>query len=392
MRKRRERTAVISVAALLLIAVFAVALTGALMSIGINDGELYVSNRLPEGLVSAGAPRSQLALKQMFDSMSAVHTNGNRVIYEPITEEYLSSVRERIAKGESPVLSVEEVLYIISDTVSMADKYDGVKLHGIGTVTLRKNEETRPVHISALEQSSALLGIIAYRIKSLCAPEAYEADGDTFRYYPDLPRKKTDERVFILTNVSDDTNNSNIVFKPGDGQSISLYPSSELASLCNTKYMSLSNKDLSENEREILRASGYDSEHCRNITPDYWYGTTDCRIAVIGGRVLVIDPLSGSVSDSAPVGMRTVSHALCDTDGDGVRELYFTCYADGRSAATAYVPCESGTAVLFETDSRIGAFEAFEDEKVLFYHVEQSESGTYLNLLHRVGSAIEAYN
>ena len=392
MKKIAERTSVISVAALLLIAVFAVTLTGALTFIGINDGEVYVSNRLPEGLVSAGAPRSQLALKQMFDSMSAVHTNGNRVIYEPITEEYLESVRERIAKGEIPALSVEEVLYIISDTASMPEKYDGVKLHGIGTVTLRKNEETRPTHISALEQSSALLSIIVYRIKSLCAPEAYEADGDTFRYYPDLPRKKTDERAFIFTNVSDDTNISNIVFNPGDGQSISLYPSNELADLCNTKYMSLSNKELSEDERRILRSSGYDPDHCRNITPDYWYGATDCRIAVIGGRVLVIDPLSGSVSDSAPVGMRTVSHALCDADGDGVRELYFTCYADGRAAATAYAPGESDTAVMFETDRRIGAFEAFAGEGVLFYYVEQSESGTYLNLLHRVGSAIEAYN
>ena len=103
--KRRSGLKMI-LATVLLIAIFASALICSLASIGVEGGEVKISGSSPEGLVSAGAPRSQIALKQMFDSMGAVRTNGNRVVYEPITEEYRSAVSERIKKGEKPVLSV----------------------------------------------------------------------------------------------------------------------------------------------------------------------------------------------------------------------------------------------------------------------------------------------
>jgi len=389
MKKRYGRNTVTVTVALLLIGLFAFGLAGSLMAVGTRDGEINAFGNDPTGgFVSVGAPRSQLALKQMFDSMGAVRTNGNRTVYEPITEEYLASVKSRIENGESPMLSVEEVLYIISDTVALADKYDGVKLHGVGTVMLRRNESLRPTHLTALMESGDLLDIIIYRVTSLCAPDSIEYRDNEIRYYPDLP-KKSGGRVFVFTSVSDGTSSDNITFLPGNGQSVSLYPEENVSKSCNVKYMSLNDTPFTQNESSLLAASGYDLAYCRNITPEYWYGYTECRLAVSGGRVIIIDPVSGRTSVSAPEGMRTVSHALADSDGDGVCELYFTAYSEGKGAAIRYTSDADGIEILFYGASLMGAYESLDGDGVDFYSTEPAESSKYLNLMYRIGSSIE---
>ena len=387
--KNRNSGILMMVLSALMVLVFASALFGSLMLIGAESGEVKTVRNSPSGLVSAGAPRSQLALKQMFDSMSKVRTNGNRVIYEPITEEYLSAVAERIEKGEKPLLSVEEILYIISDSVACSEKYDGVKLHGVGTVSFKKDYESRPEHISALEKRAAVYSIILYRIKNLCHDGAFETDGNTTVYYPDITRNR--EKKFIFSEISDETRSDNIVFYPGDGQRITLYPSTDAES-ADLKYMLQNGEPLSEAELNILKSSGYDADRCRNITPSYWKGNTDCKAVIIGGRIIIVDPTSGKATDSAPTGTRTVSIAAGDNDGDGKCELYFTAYSENKSVAVRYVPGENGINVLLETEFCIGAYEAFAGKEVYFYHTEQVESGNRLNLLRRIGSAIEVQN
>ena len=388
MRKKAEKSGVIIiVATLLLIAIFATAMIGSLLSIGADNGEIKTSRNLNGGLASAGAPRSQLALKQMFDSMGVVRTNGNRVIYEPITEEYLAAVLGKIENGEKPRLSVEEILYIISDSVSFIEKYDGVKLHGEGTVILKKGVGDKPAHISALEQSSAIYQIILYRIKSLCHESAFEYDGDTLVYYPDAVGERNRARRFEFSEFADDKRADNIVYCPGDGQRISLFPSADYKEN-DLKYMLLTDDPLSTYEREILETSGYDADRCRNITPSYWKGHTDCKAVIIGGRIIIVDSVSGKVTDSAPKGTRTLSIAAGDNDGDGRYELYFTAYSENKSVAVRYVPGSNVIDVLFETEFCIGAYEAFDSEEVNFYRTEQVESGSRLNLLRRIGNEI----
>lgn len=387
-REKREYNAAVVTVAFLLIAVFAASLFCALTMIGADGGGIKTAQSLPVGLVSAGAPRSQLALKQMFDSMSAVRSNGNKTIYEPITEEYLCAVEERIKSGESPMLSVEEVLYIISDTVGLVEKYDGVRLHGIGTLVFRRGDSSRPSHIAALENSQSIMQTVIYRIQRLCISAASKWEGDTFTYYPDSASRDSDKRRFVFSAVSDGNIGSNIVFYPGDGQRIDLFPSSELKDSCNTKYMSVEQVELTRLEREILAAGGYEYTKSRNVTPEYWTGLTECKLVVVAGRIIIIDPISGKAVDSAPENMRTLSIALGDGDGDRAYELYFTAYSQGKSLAVRYVPGGNGIEILFGGDFCMGAYEDLGGTGVSFYRTEQIESGSYLNLLRRVGDKI----
>ena len=388
-QKSISNTPVIVAVALILILAFAISLFAALSALGEADGEIKISGGQSGELFSAGAPRSQLALKQMFDAMSTVRSNGNKTLYEPITEEYLAVVSDRIDKGERPMLSVEEVLYIISDTVTLAEKYDGVTLHGIGTVLFRKSDSSRPIHIAAIENCQSIIQTVIYRIKSLCISDATEQNGEVFTYYPDGDSRDPDRRRFVFTPAKDGSIGMNIVFFPGDGQCIDLFPSPEITDLCNTKYMSVSSAELTQREMEILSASGLESSQCRSVTPEYWKGLTDCRLVVVAGRIVIIDPESGTAVDSAPDGMRTISLALGDSDGDKKYELYFTAFADGCCKAIKYVPGSGAAEILLEKDFCIGAYEDADTHGVSFYRTEQVESGSYLNLLHRIGSAIE---
>ena len=389
MRVKSEKSGIaITLAALLLVAVFALALFASLLSIGADNGEIKTSRNLRGGLVSAGAPRSQLALKQMFDSMGAVRTNGNRVVYEPITGEYLASVAEKIQNGEKPLLSVEEVLYIISDSATYPEKYDGVKLHGEGTLILKKDDSEKQAHVAALEKSRTVYRIILYRIKSLCHESAFEEDGNTLVYYPDAADERSRARRFVFTEVSDDGRSDNIVFYPGDGQKITLYPTSD-TDLFDLKYMLLSGDELSSAEIGILEACVYSADRYRNVTPAYWKGVTECKLVIISGRIIIVDPSSGRATDSAPSEMRTVSIAAGDNDGDGKYELYFTACSDGESAAVKYDPIKGEIEMLMKKDFCIGAYERIDGDGVSFYKVEQIESGSYLNLLSRKGDKIE---
>lgn len=385
--EKRKNGITVAVAAILLVAVFSGILYASLLSIGAESGEVKSSRVSPSGLVSAGAPRSQMALKQMFDSMGRVRTNGNRTVYEPITEEYLAAVNEKIANGETPRLSVEEILYIISDSVSCAEKYDGVKLHGERTVIFG-GEDLNPAHISALEINAAVYDIILYRIKNLCYSGLFDTDGEKLIYYPDDSGERSRERMFVFTPVSDETRSGNIEFYPGDGQRINLYPVKNNEK-CDLKYMLHNDGALSENEKDILEASGYSSVRYRNVTPKYWSGLTECKAVIIGGRIIIIDPEAGVALDSAPAGSRTVSIAAGDNDGDGKYELYFTAYSENKSLAIRYASGENAINVLFETEFCIGAYETLNSKEVLFYRTEQIESGSYLNLLRRVGDEID---
>ena len=385
--KRKEKSIIPVIAALILVIAFAITLFAALASIGAVDGEISTTQNSPERLVSAGAPRSQIALKQMFDSMGAVRTNGNRVVYEPITEEYLSNVTDKIENGEKPRLSVEEILYIISDSVACAEKYDGVTLHGVGTVSFKKDHASRPSHLFVLEKRKAVYSIIVYRIKSLCHDGAFEADEKSLIYYPDEMTEGSRAKRFVFTEVTDSERAENIVFYPGDGQRIALYPSADAESV-DLKYMLQNDEPLSVAERDILENSGYDADRCRNVTPSYWGGYTDCKLVIIGGRIVIVDPISGKAIDSAPNGMKTVSLAAGDSDGDKKYELYFTAYSEFESAAIRYLPGESEAEILFSESFCIGVYENLDDDGVSFYRAEQTESRRYLNLMRRIGKSI----
>jgi hypothetical protein len=238
-----------------------------------------------------------------------------------------------------------------------------------------------------LENSRAIYSVIVYRIKSLCHDGAFEYEDGRLIYYPDGADSRGRERRFVFTPVSDENRGENVVYYPGNGQRITLYPSSDTERY-DLKYMLQSDEPLGEAIRNILAAAGYNPDRCRNITPSYWSGITECRLVVVSGRIVVVDPIVGRAIDSAPEGMRTVSIAAGDSDGDKKYELYFTAYSENGGVAVKYDPLIGETEILMSRDFCMGVYEDLDTKTVSFYRTELIESGSYLNLLRRVGDKI----
>ena len=316
-------------AALAFVVAFSLVLAFAVNSLGSADGKVKTAREAPDSLVSAGAPRSQLELKRFFESVSADYTEDGRKIYEPISTEYLASVEE------GTVLSIEEILFIISDTVAAWKKYDVIRFRS-ATGDVEYEIEPRPAtqtgdlpfHRAARETLGEVVDLIRLRIEYMSAEGAMkEETHGAYRYEPRLvEREKGSEdsnRAFLFSGGS-------IAFEAESGKTVSLYPAEKDTSLCRTKVLLVTNVEISETEKETLSSSGYDPARCRNITPEYWYGRTEVRLFVFGGKVVILD--GGSARELLPEGCKLTSAAL----GEGEIGLYFTASSESGSSVWEY--------------------------------------------------------
>lgn len=364
------------------ITLLALLLWFAVVSIGRVDGRIKTAPSAPDSLVSVGAPRSQLSLKRMFSLMSDSYEIEGKTVYEPITSLYRRSVEERIQNGEDVSLSVEEVLYIISDTSAAYDSYDTILLmssNGSVEKTIVPRGELAscdiPYHIAAQQRINDIIEIIEYRLSALSSEDAIDSGEGRFAYIPNYLERK---EGFGFFEISD----GQIAFRPDSTRTVMLYPSASEYNDANAKVIFESKRKATFDEEYALSNGGYEPENCRNITPEYWYLSTDLRLFVSGGRIILVDGKNCTARDTLPDNMRFTSFAL---NGDTV---YFTSslLSDNGSALWRYTK-DNGIELIYESKERyIGIFET--ETGVSLYKTNKEESKTYMTRLIRTGNAL----
>ncbi len=368
------------------VVVFTLALALAITTIGSAEGNVKTAREAPDSLVSAGAPRSQLELKRMFESMSLSYTENGKMIYEPISAEYKRSV------NENSVLAIEEVLFIISDSVAAYEKYDVIRFRDAdGNIDCEivpfepYQSEDLPFHRSAYERIYAAYELIKLRIEYMSGEGAMvEIEKDLFRYAPrQVERSKNKEkyendRAFLFVNGT-------ISFEAEKGREVVLYPTEKDMATCKTKVIAVLDTEISESERNTLSAFGYDAARCRNITPEYWYGETDVRLFVFGGRVILVDV--DKAFEPFAQGDKLDSAAML------LEDLYFTVSSEKGSSVWKYSDSKM-TKILETEDEHLAVIEPIVSEKydsVEVYAAMPHEDGRFVTALECKGDAIAKY-
>ena len=376
------------IVALAAILAFAISLTFALTSIGSASGEIKAARSAPDSLVSAGAPRSQLELKRMMESMSLSYTENGRSVYEPISAEYRASIDENSA------LSVEEILFIISDSSAIFDGYDIIRFRNAdGTVEREmitfdaEQTEDAPFHRVAYYKVLAVSELIRLRVGYMSAEGAMiEDESGCFRYQPrQVEREKSEESSTSAFSFKDGL----VTFESDSGGSVTLYPSERESSLCMIKALLGASGGMTDRERELLSASGYDTDRVRNITPKYWYPHTDTRLFVLGGRILLVD---NKCVELLPTDHTLASAALAYT-GEG-EELYFTSSYEGGSAVWKY-SCGELKKILESSEKYLAAVEPLHSQiydKIEIYAASKVSDGRFVIALECKGEPIIIYS
>lgn len=397
----------IIIAAALIVA-FSIVLWAAIASLGTADGGIKSAPGAPDSLVSAGAPRSQLELKRIFEAMSLTYEEGGLSVYEPVSSEYRSALGERIAAGESFALSVEEMLFVISDTVAAYDKYDVIRFKdGSGNIEKEfwpidaAQTEDNTLAASALGKISEVARIIELRVKVMSTSDSLTETSDgELKYIPRQVNREgnggdTSEKAFLFGLHAGIENYSEaVIFLPGNGSRITLYPSSNEAWLCRTKVILQTQRTATEAERSLLMSEGVDPERSRNITPEYFYGEISVRLFVFGGRAILLDPEVGDAILLLPESERITSTAIARTGEGGEAELYFTSSSEKGSSVWRYAVGSGRTEKLFESaDEYLAVSEPIGGDysSASVYRAAKREDERFVITLECIGEPIAAY-
>ena len=358
--------------------VFGLLLWIAIMSIDGAMGINKTSPDAPESLASLGAPRSQLGLERMFASMRSDYDENGLAVCEPITADYRRRVNERISAGESSALSVEEILYIISDSIAIYDTCDVVRLmRPDGGVEAEIEPikdlaaESVPYHLSAKRRTSDILSIIRHRIFALSSSDVMTETPEGCIYIPEYTEREG-ARSFTISDE--------IAFNTESGRPVRLYPTERLTESENSTVLVESKRALGRAEREVLFASGYDADACRNVTPEYMYGKTDIRLVALGGRILVVDVYGYIATDIFPKDERLSSVALSESG------IYVTGEGKDGSSLRYYERGVGERLVAVSEEKCIGVYD--DGETLGLYVAEKHESKTYITVLVRTGESI----
>ena len=388
--REHRAAAVLLVGTLATLVLFGTLLWLAIISIDGANGLYKTSPGAPESLVSLGAPRSQLDLERMFSSMSNTYDEDGKTVYEPVTASYRESVDRRVSEGESFALSVEEMLYIISDSIESYDSYDLVRLvFADGSVEREITpikelaESSRPYHETADERTRDILAIITYRIFALTSPDAIEEKDGVYVYTPEYKEKDSGVRSFAISKSDAADISSAITFNADNGRTVLLYPTEKMLDDANSTVLRESIRVLGRAEREVLTRSGYDPDACRNVTPEYFYGETAIRLVAVGGRIVVVDADSVAATDPLPQNERFASVALSEN------VVYLTSTHEGGSSLWRY---ESGVGVKKLSgfgEKYIGVYT--DGNAVEVYAARKTDSKKYINVLVREGDALMTF-
>ena len=385
MQKKEKRSA----ALLLAITLTAIFLSAALLWLAIASidqagGGIKQSSATPDRLASVGAPRSQLQLERAFSMMSAQYDSSGTAGIEPITAAYKQRIDERIADGERIVLSVEEVLYIISSSTQIYEAYGEIRL---GDEIIKPIGELSRSELSYNQAASVkttdILKIIMYRIFALTSPDAItEMDGG-YVYTPQYSERELGVgKKFIISDSAE----IKISFVAEDGQEVRLYPTQKLDDDMRSTVICQSAREFSTAEAELLAAFGFNYALCRNITPECWYSETALRLFVVGGRMMILDPDVKKASDPLEQSHRITSVAVLDSNADGRSEIYFTSYSgDDKTALWKY----DGGEIACLDEAREREFAIYrEGDGIALYRGARVESKKYITMMVRSGEPI----
>ena len=382
------------IVAVAFILAFAMVLFFAIASLGAAEGGSKKAPGAPDSLVSAGAPRSQLELKRMFEAMSLTYKDGELTVYEPITMEYRAALEERVASGESPALSVEEILFIVSDSASAYDSFDVIRFKNASgelerEIYPKKVTQARDgsLGLSALDRIRAVSELIELRIRLLSAPSAFSVSEDGKVSYTPRRADGSDAVAGFYFGLSGEGESfaEAVVFLTENGGRVALYPTADEVALCYTRVIQHIDVQATEAEKQLLASDGFDPSRCRNITPEYFYGCTHLRLFVLGGEVVLTDVESGRAIRLLDGGERLSSVAL-GTDG-----LYYTTLADGGSSVYKY--SGGNREKLYTAEFQLAVAEPLTGGygSVLVYKAERREDERFVTALECVGDPIAEY-
>ena len=360
-------------------------------SLGRVDVRTKTSPGTPTALVSVGAPRSQLELKRMFSRMSRSYLEGDRRVCEPITHDYKEYVDRRIASGESVGLSVEEVIYVITDSVSIYGNHDVINLVGVdGEADARIYPERElingyePYHVTAVERINDITEIIAYRLLSLSSPERLRRTEHGYEYFPLDSRSEDSGSVFII-DLSVGEIDERVVFFPDTVRRIEVFPSPSIKEDADSKLILENPRKATDEEAELMRESGYAPESCRNITPKHWYERTDLRMFVSGGRVIIVDPTAKWAADTLPAEEKFTSAAICGYENE---TIYFTS-SDSHGGSALWSYSHGEVTKLYESEAEhLAVYESYDGEYAELYEAYKQENAKYMILLIRRGECL----
>ena len=400
MKKRKQNNTGYALASAAAIFLFAVVLWVAISSIGAVGGGIKRASAAPDSLLSAGAPRSQLELKRFFESIGLTYTEDGKKVWEPVSSEYRRAVERLSESGDRQLLSVEEVLFIISDSRTAYDSFDVIRFRsGSGEVEeeilpVSPTEDVNgPYHRSASDRVALVNRVIMLRMKSLSSEDSFVSLGNEIVYTPEnaTPRDDGGIRSFVFGGVTDSPHIPvGVMFSPGDGRRVLLYPTEEDLAETKTKVLLQTKVPASDDERELLASVGCDPDRCRNITPEYWYGRTGLRLFVFGGRAVLVDPELGRGVLLLPEAYSLMSAAICGEAGD--MSFYFTAAYDGEFSLWKYRDGEVMRLVVSETDC-LAVTEPFEGgyEKVGLYNAVAREDERFVVALECIGERLCEY-
>lgn len=393
-------------ATVIAIVLFAVVLWTAVASLGAADEDIKRAPEAPDSLMSAGAPRSQLELSRMFGSMSLSYTENGKTVYEPISAEYRIATEKKLADGDRPMLSVEEILFIIADTPTVYERYEIIRLRGADGTVEREivtgdicEGEKAPFHRASLERIALISEMIEYRIAALSAKDAFKYDDEGVKYYE--PREDTRGGgsgdtprgcfMFCLHGRPTDFENA-VVYRSESGKDISLYPSEKTAGLCRTKVILQNEIKATEAERDRLAAAGYTPERCKNVTPKYWYSETEARIFVFGSRVILVDPSSEGGVTLLPDESRLMSVAIGYVSDEDVPDVYISVAYEGGSAVLRYSSGKLETILSSESEI-LAVCEPIEAgyDSIQVYEAVRFEDARFVIALECRGEPVEKY-
>lgn len=376
----------------LLFIAFAVFLWGTLTSFGGRDTEKIY---LPAGAVrqkSFSKPQSGEDIRRMFAAMSRTYRQEDAFVFEPITKDYLSLVEKRRREGKILPLSVEEILFILSDAETIYGKYDIIRLFPEQllkqdmTVIAENSRQAPADHVGYLRICD-IYKLILYRITSLGDTSAYEiqSNGDLV-YHP-----YGADGYFIFSLPDTERLTGAVCYVDAGSLRTAVFPSESLARKARMTGVESRKDALSETEKSLSEAGQYDSAHLRFLTPSYWIAQkrTDCCLFAYGRQVMVADPHRGQTIDLLARDEQLLSLAVGDRNADGMTEIYYThTVPSGGSALGCYNPV-TGLCQTLRTfpEPKIGVFEKA-DGTIAVYATESLTNSDYVVAMVRIGEAL----
>ena len=330
---------------LVLLLASSIVLTGCMYAIAAENGDAKVYDMGSQIsadsniIVDDDTPTSQTELQKKFSAMYDISEDGKTITV--ISKEYLSEFwYSNYEKEVIRSLSVEEVYFIIQDSIRIYEEYDEVVLTGFASYSsmmqvakrfpfvedrvIKTQPDVTPYYDE--DDTAAIYEIILYRLKALSSPKAFFTGEEAMLSVGKNAGPNSTMlpwATFYIPNYSKSTNRDYILSVVGYGSAMNSTviedEFSELFSFCNKNsvYISFESKNYEQSTKV------YPTEELDNITKPYF----SIKLPELNNAVLEHkQDYSLYLDGELLVGGMAVDFAnlfLYDITGDDVPELCF---------------------------------------------------------------------